>query len=337
MDRGRRQGVNAPARSSNQTTGERMTDAQNRIRIGNAPCSWGTLEFGSVTGDRIRYGEMLDQLAAAGYTGTELGDWGFLPTEAERLAEALAARRLDLTGAYVGAPLEDKGRWADNMAVNLRTARQLAHVAARNRQDIAPFLVMALDNGTVPARIRNAGRITADLALDADQWRDLAWACNQIARIVNDETGIPVVFHHHAAGYVETPAELDRLADATDDGLGLVFDTGHYALGAGRADTVLDAMQRLASRIAYVHFKDWSAAVARTVKARQLDYFAAVGEGIFCELGQGDVDFPAVRAWLLDQGYRGYVTVEQDVIPGLGTPYESARRSRAYLASIGFH
>ncbi len=309
-----------------------MTD----IRIGNAPCSWGTLEFGSVKGDRTTWSAMLDELAAAGYTGTELGDWGFFPTDPALLATALQQRRLDLTGAYVGTPLQDARSWDTCLAENLRAARQLARVAAINGQDIEPFLVLALDNGADPVRTGNAGRITPAMGMDDDSWQTLARACGEIAHIIREEVGIPVAFHHHAAGYVETPAELVRLTEMTDDAVGIVFDTGHFALGANRADTILDYMTRLEERILYVHFKDWSSSAARRVQERHLNYFDAVGEGIFCELGQGDVDFPAVRDWLLTRDYAGYITVEQDIIPGLGSPFASAQRSRKYLTDIGF-
>ena len=44
------------------------------IHVGNAPCSWGTLEFGSIQEDRTVYASMLDELAESGYIGSELGD-----------------------------------------------------------------------------------------------------------------------------------------------------------------------------------------------------------------------------------------------------------------------
>jgi len=54
-------------------------------------------------------------------------------------------------------------------------------------------------------------------------------------------------------------------------------------------------------------------------------------------LGQGDVDFPAVRQVLLDAGFKGWCTVEQDCDPSMpGTPLEDARANREYLQSIGF-
>jgi inosose dehydratase len=50
-----------------------------KLMVGNAPCSWGTLEFDEAKGEQIQFGRMLDELADAGYTGTELGDWGYMP------------------------------------------------------------------------------------------------------------------------------------------------------------------------------------------------------------------------------------------------------------------
>jgi inosose dehydratase len=60
-----------------------------------------------------------------------------------------------------------------------------------------------------------------------------------------------------------------------------------------------------------------------------------VGHGVFCELGRGDVDFPGVVKALQNIGYGGWIVVEQDVLPGMGTPKESAHRNREYLKSIG--
>jgi inosose dehydratase len=119
--------------------------------------------------------------------------------------------------------------------------------------------------------------------------------------------------------------------------LGLVFDTGHYAFGAGESGcgSVVAAMDRFADRIWYVHFKDCQPEVARRSRVEEWPYFKAIRHGVFCELGQGCVDFPAVLAWLQDHNYQGWITVEQDVLPGMGSPRESARRNREYLREIG--
>ena len=55
------------------------------------------------------------------------------------------------------------------------------------------------------------------------------------------------------------------------------------------------------------------------------------------KIGDGDVDFPAVRQVLLDSGFDGWCTVEQDCDPTLDPdPIGDAGANRAYLESIGF-
>jgi inosose dehydratase len=158
---------------------------------------------------------------------------------------------------------------------------------------------------------------------------------------VKGETGLRTVFHHHGGGYVETPEEVERLLDLTDAELvGLVLDTGHYAFGTGfdalaANAAVLAALDTLGTRIWHVHFKDCEPDVAALTRRENMDYFEAVGAGVFCELGKGCVDFPAVVARLNARGYAGAIVVEQDVLPGMGTPRESAQRNRDYLKSIG--
>jgi inosose dehydratase len=186
----------------------------------------------------------------------------------------------------------------------------------------------------VPDRAVHAGRVTPELGLSAAEWAIFAEGANRIGRAVAAETGLRTVFHHHCAGYVETPEEIDRFLDLTDPAaIGLVFDTGHLAYGSGHCDAV-QGLRRYASRIDYVHLKDCSPSVAAEARAAGWDYFQALRHGVFCELGQGGVDFPAVLRWLEENSYSGYVLVEQDVLPGMGAPRESARRNREYLRSI---
>ena len=299
------------------------------IKVGNAPCSWGTLEFAGAESGRITCDEMLDQLAATGYTGSELGDWGFMPTEPEPLAEKFAARNLTLTGAFVPVALRHQSAHEPGVSTCVRTASLLRDTADILGSDTRPFLVLADDNGTDATRTQNAGRVEPSMGLSAAEWRTFASGAERIARTVREETGLCTVFHHHCAGFIETPQEIETLLDRTDGAvLGLVFDTGHYAFGAGGCDDVVTAMNRYASRIWYVHLKDVHPRVLERARSGEWDYFEAVRQGVFCELGDGCVDFAGVHDWLRAHGYAGFVTVEQDVLPGMGTPEESARRDR---------
>src|SRR5438045_1963199 len=196
------------------------------IQVGNAPCSWGIVGVPAPAGEHAGYVRMLDELTETGYAGTELGDWGFMPTD--------------------------------------------------------------------PAALR--------------------------AELVKGVSGLPVLFHHYTGGYIETPEEIARLLQMTDPAvLGLVFDTGHYAYGTGTVDgdAVLEAMDRFADRIQFMHFKDCDPRVAEAARQGQWEYNTAIEKGLFCELGQGYVDFPAVLERLRARHYAGWVLVEQDVLPGM--------------------
>jgi inosose dehydratase len=217
-------------------------------------------------------------------------------------------------------------------------AHLLAAVHALSKSDTAPFLVLADDNGTDPIRTQNAGRVRPGMGLSDAEWTVFARGAEGVGRAVKQETGLRTVFHHHCAGYVETPEEIAQLLARTDpDLLGLVFDTGHYTYGSGVYDgqSALAGLERFSDRIWYVHCKDCSGTVAEKARAAKQDYFAAVRQGVFCELGKGVVAFPEILRRLDAQLYSGWLLVEQDVLPGLGTPKESARRNREYLRSIG--
>jgi hypothetical protein len=72
------------------------------------------------------------------------------------------------------------------------------------------------------------------------------------------------------------------------------------------------------------------------LRARALsrDYTGAIKHGISASWANR-VDFPAVLRALRESGYRNWIVVEQDVLPGMGSPAESARRNREFLRGLG--
>ncbi|WP_297149231.1 TIM barrel protein [Thermogemmatispora sp.] len=311
-----------------------------KIGVANAPCSWGTLEFDGTQaqGLAIPWGQMLDELRAAGYEGTELGDWGYLPTAADQLAAELHKRELTLVAAFVPVMLKETNALRAGLSQALRIANLLAAVSQIIGATWSPLLLLADENGRDPLRTSCAGRISPSQGLGAREWRIFARNSETIARMVYETTGLRTAFHHHCAGYVETPEEIARFLELTDPNIiGLAFDTGHYLYGSGSNEPGLieEALRRFDSRIWHVHFKDCSPAVAQEARAQRWDYFTALRHGVFCELGQGAVPFPAVVTWLQLHGYHGWIVVEQDVLPGMGCPYLSALRNRQYLRELG--
>jgi inosose dehydratase len=297
------------------------------IRVANAPCSWGVLEFDTPV-PRAAASEVLNEISAAGYAGTELGDWGFMPTEPTALSAEVGRRGLWLVGGFVPIRLADASAIDAGIERAVRTAALLAGAAGSDA-----FIVLSDDNASVPNRTARAGSVRPEDGLRAGDWDGFADRAQQVARAVRDAAGLRTVFHHHCAGYVETPEEIDALMSRTDPALlGLCLDTGHVTFGGGDP---LAAIRQYGDRIWHVHFKDCDPALAGAARTEGWDYHTSVRRGIFCELGRGSVPFAAILDELNRRRYGGWIVVEQDVLPGLGTPAASAARNRAFLRNLG--
>jgi inosose dehydratase len=284
------------------------------------------LEFDSPT-STLPYAQVLDEMREAGYAGTELGDWGFMPTDPGLLADELDRRRLQLIAAFVPIALARQDAHIAGVETSVRTARLLRRAAGPDA-----LIVLSDDNARIPLRAQHAGRIRPEHGLSAAGWTTFAAGAERVARAVREETGLRTVFHPHGGGYVEAPWEIDELLARTDPALlGLCLDTGHIAYGGGNP---LEILERHATRVWHVHFKDCDPAIAKAAREAGLSYTDAVGRRLFCELGSGSVDFRAIVDALRRHGYDGWIVVEQDVFPGCGTPLASARRNRAYLQAL---
>lgn len=294
------------------------------MRVGNAPVSWGVYEADL---PNLPFAEVLDGIAAAGYAGTELGPYGYLPTTPRELEHELRTRGLALGSSFVPLPLEDASRRASSVRAALDVARLLASQHVRE-------LIVADDED--PRRSAQAGRVPGDgsAGFDDRQWRETTATLNAIARALRDELAMTVVVHHHAGTFVETPQEIERLLAETDPELvGLLLDTGHAVYGG--ADPV-EVLRRHGDRVRYVHLKDVRADELARVRTTDIEMAEAWKRGVFCPLGEGVVDFPRVVEALRERDYDGWLIVEQDVVPNaegrlLPEPFASARHSRAYL------
>lgn len=294
------------------------------IKIGNAPCSWG-VEFADDPRNPA-WRTVLAENAAAGYTGIELGPVGFMPEDPVELGEALDEFGQELIGGVVFRPFHDPDAWDDVMDGSVRTCKALVAHGAKH---------LVLIDSISPRRAPTAGRADEAEQMDAAEWATYRDKIATIAKMGSEEYGLIVGIHAHAAGFMDFEPELERLLDEVDENvLKICFDTGHHSY-AGFDPVAF--MQRHIGRISYMHFKDIDPAVKADVVAKRTDFYTACGQGIFCKLGLGDVDFPAVRQTLLDAGFEGWCTVEQDCDPTLDvTPEDDARYNREYLQSIGF-
>ena len=295
------------------------------IQIGNAPCSWG-VEFANDERNPA-WQQVLRECSEAGYTGIELGPVGYMPEDPAELSDALAQHQLKLIGGVVFRAFHDESAWADVLDGTHRTCKALvAHGAEQ----------LVLIDSISPRRAPTAGR-----AAEAEQMNDSEWSgfrnrLFEAARIGTEEYGLTVSIHPHAAGFMDFEAEVERFLTETDpDIMKICIDTGHCTYAGFDP---LAFMDRHMDRISYVHFKTTDAAVKQDVIQNRTGFYDACGQGIFCNLSDGEIDFVAVKKMLLKHGYQGWCTIEQDCDPNLNPDsFGDARRNREFLKSIGFN
>ena len=83
-----------------------MNDKNARFKFASAPDSWGVLDYPGPSWEQS-YEKMLDEMEQAGYTGSELGPYGFFPTDAKVLQPQLEKRNLKLLASFVPVKMTD--------------------------------------------------------------------------------------------------------------------------------------------------------------------------------------------------------------------------------------
>ena len=262
--------------------------------------------------------QALAEIAQAGYAGAPAR----VGRPARETLELYAKFGLKPAPGYLGAAFWEK----EQAEAILRQAVD----AARTMSELGCTELYVAANLT-PERRLVAGHVRPQDALSDDGFKQFAETLNRVGEATLRE-GVRVCFHNHVGSFIETRDEIDRLFANVDRNL--VFqgpDLGHLAWAG---DDVVQFCRDYADSIKTVHIKDIDPAVRAEGVAKQWDYQAFSEHGIFTELGQGLVDFPAVFEVLAKAGFAGWVVVETDVTQKR-TALESATISRNYLKSIG--
>ncbi len=299
--------------------------AHPQFKFASAPDSWGVLDYPGPSWNQD-YKQMLDEMISAGYRGTELGPYGFFPTEPSVLGEQLHKRQLTLLGSFVPVPLGDAGS-AKAVVEQIRKVGNLLSTLG------APFLVMA--DAQSAERDRIAGRVPPDgsAGFTPEQWKQVASVVAEAAAVTRD-FGLDLVFHPHVSTYVETPEETERFFDVTAaSGIGLCLDTGHCAYTGG--DPIAEAI-KFREVLRFVHIKDVDDSVMAEVRRKQWNFEEAIEAQAFTIIGQGSIDFPGFFQALKTMDYHGWLVVEQDVKFGATVipPVESIAASLRYLTGV---
>ncbi|MXZ35317.1 MAG: TIM barrel protein [Acidobacteria bacterium] len=291
------------------------------VKIGSAPDSWGVW-FPS-DDKQIPWQRCLDEIAEAGYQWTELGPYGYLPTDRATLQDELSKRGLRASGTFAMGHLEDDEAWPGLEKQVLGAGESLAYLGAE-------YLILIDDTYTNLW----TGEATAPGKLDDEAWKRLVDRIHYVVDLVRERFGLQVVFHPHAETHVEYEDQIERLLSQTDpERVVLCLDTGHHAYRGGDPISFLRRHHR---RIPYLHLKSVRPDLQKKVAEENIPFAHAVGMDLFCEPSRGVVDFPALCRVLQEIDYNGYAIVEQDMYPApFDKPLPIARRTREYLRSIG--
>jgi inosose dehydratase len=286
-----------------------------QIKIAAAPISWGVCEVPG-WGHQMSPERVLKEMGELGFAATEFGPEGFLPEDPQAKAALLKEHGMSAVGGFVPVLLHDPDH--DPLP---EIQRELASYEAAGAGTIVLSAVSGQDGYDARPELDQAGWAT--LLGNLERARDAAAA-----------VGVTAVLHPHAGTMVETTADVDRVLEGSE--IGFCFDTGHLFIGG--TDPVAFAAEH-ADRILHAHMKDVSLEHAQRVRQGQSTYYDEVVAGMYKPLGQGDINIASIVNSLLDAGYTGWFTLEQDNVvsqepaPGEG-PAADAAASLAYLRSV---
>jgi len=269
--------------------------------------------------DTFSQAEILGQIAEAGYDGAPAG--ARTPDQVEEVRSLFEAAGLQPAPGYLGAAFWDPEQ-ADAIVSQASEAASAAQALGLTELYVAANLT--------PERRAVSGNVRPEDALDDAGYAVMAETLNRVGEATLQH-GVRASFHNHVGSFIETRREIDDLFSRVDRSL--VFhgpDIGHLAWAG---DDVLAYVRDYYDDITTIHVKDIDPKVLAEGVAQGWDYSAFSDHGIFTELGQGLVDFPALVDLLRTNGFKGWIVVETDVTQ-LPTALESATISRDYLRSL---
>ena len=292
------------------------------VQVGNGPDSWG-IWFPSDP-KQMPWTRFLDEIVEADYIATELGPYGYLPTDIPTLKAELGKRGLKLPATFIINDFEDQEAWPAIESESLKLGEILA---AFDAQFFCPIDGFYTDLHT--------GEPRRPKTLNDDQWKQLIETINRLAAMMREKFGLTLAFHPHADTHVETEEQIERFLDDTDPELvQICLDTGHHAYCGGDA---VAFMRRHHKRIPYLHIKNADQEAIDQVRKENIPFAKASQLGMFRDMTKGAVDLPGLRKVMEEVGYSGWVMVEQDLYPleSFDEALVIAKQTRAYLREIG--
>ncbi|EGG37051.1 myo-inosose-2 dehydratase [Paenibacillus sp. HGF5] len=291
----------------------------NRLfKLGIHPINW-VGEDVKEHGDGTAFETIVDDIAALGLTGTEMGRK--FPKDPAVLKRELDARGIQLVSQWKSVLFSDPDYRKQELEDYRRHAEFLAGFGSK-------VISTAEVGGSLHFDPRRTPNESIVLRLDEAGWKSLAEGLNQAGEIAASY-GMRLAYHHHGGTVVEQPYEIDRLMAMTDASLvSLLYDTGHAYYGGSDP---LELLRKHYDRIAYIHLKDIRLDVLEHARLDNCDFVSCIRRGVFTVPSDGCIDFAPIIGELVERGYDGWAMLEGEQDPALHPAKEYAQRAIEYL------
>lgn len=289
-----------------------------RVSIGCGQITWGS---------DVPEDEVLADIARAGYAGAPWSaKGGRTPAQ---IREQYAKHGLVPAPGYFGGDFWDEDSRAEHLEQAKRHAGTAAELGLTEMYVAVGGFQRQAPSGRTRAEV--AGHVRPEDSLTGEEFDRLTDGLTEIGRISLEE-GVRSCFHNHVGTFVENEAEVERLLASVDpDVLFLGPDTGHLAWAGV---DVAEFTRRHAGRIKTMHLKDVVDSVAERGRREDWGYGRCQDEGVWTEIGEGDVDFAGILRALDEAGFGGWLIVETDVTQK-PTALDSATTCRESLRRLG--
>ncbi len=294
------------------------------IKVANAPCSWGVDYANDL--NNPNWQDVFKEISQAGYNYCEIGPYGYLPEDINKTSDYLSKFNLKVVGGFIFDHLHQPNEHSRIKSKILSTCSLLNKLGAN---------IFVIIDHISEKRMKTSGDMENSEELLSEDYKKMVRFIYEISNIIKEEYNLIPVLHPHAGTYIEYEHEVDKfINDINSNYLSLCLDTAHFLYSG---IDPYNAILKYNSLIKHMHFKDINKKILNNVYENKTDFDTAVSNGVFAPLGEGMVDFNKVYKNLMQIGYKGFATIEQDIDPTLGLKaIDYAKKSLNHLKQIDF-
>ncbi len=287
------------------------------VKLGIAPIAWTNDDLPEL-GSENTFEQCVSEMALAGFIGSEVGNK--YPKDPKVLKEMLDIRGVEICNAWFSSffAIGEEEKTIEEF----KKHRDFLHAMGAK--------VIGCSEQSYSIQGQEKSIFNEKPIFTEEEWSRVAGGYNKLAKLA-EEKGMKVSLHHHMGTGVQTPSEVDKFMDMTNEDVYLLFDTGHMYYSEGTQESVEETLNKYVDRICHVHLKDVREDIVSQVKEDRLSFLEGVKMGTFTIPGDGVIDFDPVFAKLKEKDYRGWMVVEAEQDPAKANPFEYAVRARRFI------